>query len=40
LPGKALGLVVEWAIQHKNELMKDWELAKANKQPDKIEPLK
>lgn len=40
LPGKALALVVEWAMLHKKGLMKDWELVKANKQPEKIEPLK
>ena len=37
---RALGLVIEWAILHKQELMKDWELAKANQPPLKIEPLK
>ena len=36
---RALGLVVEWASLHKEELMKDWELAKSNKPPEKIEPL-
>ena len=40
LPGKALGLVVEWASIHKDELIKNWELAKAGKNPIKIEPLK
>ena len=40
LPSKAHSLVVEWGTIHKNELMKDWKLAKANKQPTKIEPLK
>ena len=40
LPGKAMALIVEWAIQHKEELMKDWVLAKQNKIPNKIEPLK
>ncbi len=40
LPAKAHSLVIEWASKHKAELMKDWELAKANKQPEKIEPLK
>ncbi len=40
LPSKAHGLVIEWATMHKPELMKDWELAKANKLPEKIEPLK
>ena len=37
---RALGLVVEWAAMHKDELLKDWELAKANQPPRKIEPLK
>jgi len=40
LPSKAHSLVVEWALIHKNELMRDWNLAKENKQPEKIEPLK
>ncbi len=40
LPATAHSLVIEWANKHKPELMKDWELAKANKQPEKIEPLK
>ena len=37
---RALGLVIEWAAQHKNELMKCWNLAKNNQAPEKIEPLK
>ena len=37
---RALGLVMEWAMLHKQELMKDWELAKSNQPPLKIEPLK
>ena len=37
---RALGLVIEWAAIHKEELLKDWELAKANQPPEKIEPLK
>lgn len=40
LPPRALGLVIEWASQHKNELMQNWELAKNNHAPKKIEPLK
>jgi hypothetical protein len=40
LPGKAHALVIEWASIHQSELMVDWELAKENKQPEKIEPLK
>jgi len=39
LPPRALGLVIEWAEIHKNELMADWQLAKENKQPAPIEPL-
>jgi len=37
---RALGLVIEWAAQHKDELMNNWELAKNNRTPNKIEPLK
>lgn len=40
LPSKAHSLVVEWGSKHKAALLNDWELAKANKQPEKIEPLK
>jgi hypothetical protein len=39
LPPRALGLVMEWASQHKLELLHSWEQAKNNQQPDKIEPL-
>ncbi|MDZ7759885.1 MAG: DUF4160 domain-containing protein [Desulfovermiculus sp.] len=37
---RALGLVIEWAAQHKNELLENWELAKNNQAPRKFEPLK
>ncbi len=37
---RALGLVVEWASQHKNKLLNNWGLAKNNQAPNKIEPLK
>jgi len=30
---------MEWASQHKKELLNDWELAKENQPPKKIEPL-
>lgn len=36
---RALGLVVEWASVHQEELREDWELAKNNQVPNKIEPL-
>jgi len=40
LSPRALGLVIEWASQHKNELMQNWELAGKKQAPRKIEPLK
>ena len=39
-PPRALGMLIEWASQHKAELLKDWELARDGKPPEKIEPLK
>jgi hypothetical protein len=36
---RALGLVMEWASQHQNELVRNWELAKNNQPPEKIAPL-
>jgi hypothetical protein len=40
IPPRALGLVVEWASQHQDELMRDWELARRELPPAKIEPLR
>ena len=40
LPPRALGLVIEWASQHKAELLRNWELAKNYQAPNKIKPLK
>jgi len=40
LPPRALGLVMEWAEIHKEELIADWKLTKENKSPAPIEPLK
>lgn len=39
IPPRALGLVIEWAAQHKEELLADWQLARNNMPPQKIEPL-
>ncbi len=39
LPPRALGLVVEWASQHVDELMRNWEEARNNKPLQKINPL-
>lgn len=39
IPPRALGLVMEWASQHQNELLQNWELAKNNQPPENIAPL-
>ena len=39
LPNRALGLVLEWAVLHRNELRADWELCVNRQQPNKIHPL-
>ena len=39
LPPKVLGLVIEWASKHINELTQDWELAKELQALKPIEPL-
>lgn len=40
LPSRAFGLVMEWALIHKNELMQNWKLLEQELAPKKIEPLK
>ena len=40
LPPRALGLVIEWADIHKNELMENWKMAIENNSLFPIEPLK
>jgi hypothetical protein len=39
LPRRALNLVQEWAMIHKEELLEDWRLCCENAPPTKIEPL-
>ena len=39
IPPRTLGLVIEWASQHQEELLQDWFLAKNNQPPKKIIPL-
>ena len=39
LPKRAISLVLEWAFEHRDELMEDWELAMARKPLRKIPPL-
>ena len=38
-PPRALGLVTEWAVQHREELLVDWELARKRSELNKISPL-
>ncbi|MEW6088195.1 MAG: DUF4160 domain-containing protein [bacterium] len=39
LPKRIISLVLEWAFQHRNELLEDWELVKRKEELKKIEPL-
>ena len=39
LPPRALGLVVEWASLHRDELLADWERARTQQQLLPVEPL-
>ncbi|MGA7239547.1 MAG: DUF4160 domain-containing protein [Bryobacteraceae bacterium] len=39
LPRRALNLVREWAIMHREELHDTWRLRRENAQPAKIDPL-
>lgn len=39
LPRRALALVLEWAQEHRAELMEDWELCARKQSPKKIAPL-
>jgi hypothetical protein len=40
LPPRVLGMVVEWASQHQDELVELWELASKNQPLHPIDPLK
>lgn len=39
LSPRVLGLVIEWAAQHRGELMRDWELARSEEPLERIDPL-
>jgi len=39
LPRRALAMVLEWAALHRDELRRDWELARAGRTPVPIAPL-
>ena len=38
-PRRAQNLVIEWAIEHRNELMEDWNLCQSRQHPKSIAPL-
>ena len=40
LPRRALRLVLEWAVAHREELDENWRRARDGKAPQKIQPLK
>ena len=40
LPQRALGLVVEWASQHRHELLRNWEAIENGRRMRKIAPLR
>lgn len=39
MPKRALSLILEWASQNREALLKDWELCQQNQDPHKISPL-
>jgi phosphomannomutase len=40
LPPRALSLVIEWAALHQRELMDNWNLARQDQKPRKVQPLR
>jgi len=39
LPKRVKNIILEWADEHRNELIEDWNLARLEKPLNKIEPL-
>jgi hypothetical protein len=39
LPRRAMAMVMEWAKEHRGELMEDWELCVRRQMPRRIAPL-
>jgi hypothetical protein len=39
LPKRARSLAIEWAIEHRKELLNNWQKAKSHETLDRIEPL-
>ena len=40
LPRRALALALDWAREHRDELMEDWNLCRQRQPPKAIEPLR
>lgn len=40
LPRRALALVLEWSVQHREQLLENWELCAKKRAPKRIPPLK
>ena len=40
LPSRANAMVLEWAAGHREELIRDWNLARSGEKPNPIAPLK
>ena len=39
MPKRVVSLILEWAFEHRTELMEDWELAKRKEKLKSIDPL-
>lgn len=39
LPKRVVSLVLEWAFEHRNELLEDWKLSQRREELKKIKPL-
>jgi len=39
LPKKALAMVIEWTVDHRDDLIHNWEEAKAGRLPKPVSPL-
>lgn len=39
LPKRVVSLILEWAFEHREELIEDWDLAKRKENLNKIDPL-
>jgi len=39
LPRRAMALVLEWALLHRQEPRRDWELARSGQTPEPVAPL-